>query len=181
MWVLNHIQLFVTPWTVACQAPLSMEFSRQEHWSRLPVPSPGNLPDPGVEPVFLTSPEMAGKFFTNDITREAHNIMYLHTFRSSLWQHYFSSKHSSDFSVLSSSAHCQPYKPALVSWGHHNKTPQTGWLKDQKVIFSQFWRLEVHNRHARKLGFCWRIFSYLINSHLLVLMCKPTSLVLLFL
>ena len=40
-------QLFVTPWTVACQAPLSMRFSRQEYWSRLPFPSPGDLPDPG--------------------------------------------------------------------------------------------------------------------------------------
>ena len=39
-----------TPWTVACQAPLSMEFSRQEYWSELPFPSPGDLPDPGIEP-----------------------------------------------------------------------------------------------------------------------------------
>ena len=40
----------VTPWTVACQAPLSMGFSRQEHWSGLPFPSPGYLPNPGIEP-----------------------------------------------------------------------------------------------------------------------------------
>ena len=40
----------VTPWTVACQAPLSMGFSRQEYWSGLPFPSPGNLPDLGIEP-----------------------------------------------------------------------------------------------------------------------------------
>ena len=39
-----------TPWTVACQAPLSMGFSRQEYWSGLPLPSPGNLPNPGIEP-----------------------------------------------------------------------------------------------------------------------------------
>ena len=50
-----------TPWTVACQAPLSMEFSRQEYWSGLPFPPPGDLPDPGVEP---TSPALAGGFFT---------------------------------------------------------------------------------------------------------------------
>ena len=42
---------FVTPWTVACQAPLSVEFSRWEHWSKLPFPSPGDLPDPGMEPM----------------------------------------------------------------------------------------------------------------------------------
>ena len=45
------VQLFVTPWTVALQAPLSMGFSRQESWSGLPFPPPGDLPDPGTEPV----------------------------------------------------------------------------------------------------------------------------------
>ena len=47
---LNHLQLFATPWTVACQAPPSMGFSRQEYWSGLPFPSPGDLPNPGIEP-----------------------------------------------------------------------------------------------------------------------------------
>ena len=44
------VQLFATPWTVAYHAPLSMGFSRQEYWSGLPLPSPGDLPDPGIEP-----------------------------------------------------------------------------------------------------------------------------------
>ena len=48
----SRIQLFATPWTIACQAPLSMEFSRQEHWSGLPCP-PGDLPNPGIKPVSL--------------------------------------------------------------------------------------------------------------------------------
>ena len=46
----SPVWLFATPWTVACQAPLSMEFSRQEYWSALPFPSPGDLPNPGIEP-----------------------------------------------------------------------------------------------------------------------------------
>ena len=50
----SHVPLFVTPRTVAHQAPPSMEFSRQEYWSGLPLPSPGNLPDPGIEPVSPT-------------------------------------------------------------------------------------------------------------------------------
>ena len=50
--LLNCIQLFKTPWTVACQAPLSMGFSRQEYWSGLPVPSPGALPYPEIKPAF---------------------------------------------------------------------------------------------------------------------------------
>ena len=47
---LSHVQLFATPWTVAYQVPQSMGFSRQEYWSGLPFPSPGDLRDPGIEP-----------------------------------------------------------------------------------------------------------------------------------
>ena len=54
---------FVIPWTVACQAPPSMGFSRQEYWSGLPFPSPGDLPDPGIEP---ESPALAHVFFTTE-------------------------------------------------------------------------------------------------------------------
>ena len=50
--------LFATPRTVACQAPLSMGFSRQEYWSGLPCPPPGDLPDPGIEPMSLVSPAL---------------------------------------------------------------------------------------------------------------------------
>ena len=64
---LSRVQLFATPWTVACQAPLSMEFSRQEYQSGLPFPPPGHLPDPGIEPV---SPALAGRFFTTSTTWE---------------------------------------------------------------------------------------------------------------
>ena len=48
--LLSHVQLFVTPWTVARQAPLSMKFCRQEYWSGLPFPPPEDLPNPGTEP-----------------------------------------------------------------------------------------------------------------------------------
>ena len=54
--MLCHIQLFVTPWTVACQAPLSMGFLGQEYLSGLPLLSPGDLPDPGIEPTSPASP-----------------------------------------------------------------------------------------------------------------------------
>ena len=55
---LLHIQLFATPWTVAHQSPLSMGFSRQEYWSGLPFPAPGNLPNPGIEPASVASPAL---------------------------------------------------------------------------------------------------------------------------
>ena len=58
---------FATPWTVAYQAPLSMEFPRQEYWSGLPFLSPGDLPDPGIE---LATPELTGRFFTTERMKE---------------------------------------------------------------------------------------------------------------
>ena len=58
---LSRVRLVATSWTVAHQAPLSMGFSRQEYWSGLPLPPPGDLPKPGIEPV---SPASAGAFFT---------------------------------------------------------------------------------------------------------------------
>ena len=54
-----------------CQAPWPKGFSRQEYWSGLPCPPPGNLPDPGIEPASLKSPELAGGFFTTSATWEA--------------------------------------------------------------------------------------------------------------
>ena len=60
----SRVRLFVTLWTVAHQDPLSMDFSRQECWSGLPCPPPGDLPNPGIEPASLLSPALAGGFFT---------------------------------------------------------------------------------------------------------------------
>ena len=64
-------RLFGTLWTVDHQSPLSMGFSRQEYWSGSPCPSPGDLPDPGIEPKYLMSPELADGFFTTSDTWEA--------------------------------------------------------------------------------------------------------------
>ena len=64
------VLLFATPWTVACQAPLFMGFSRQEYWGKLPCPLPGDLPDPGIEPKSPLSSALAGKFFTTSTTWE---------------------------------------------------------------------------------------------------------------
>ena len=68
---LSRVQLFGTPWTVARQAPLSMGFFKQEYWSGLPFPSPGDLPDLGIKPASFASPALAGRFFTTSTTWEA--------------------------------------------------------------------------------------------------------------
>ena len=61
--VLSRVRLFATLWTVAHQAPLSMGFPKQEYWSGLPFPSPGDLPNPVIKP---GSPTLAGRFFTTE-------------------------------------------------------------------------------------------------------------------
>ena len=76
MYVLSRIscdQLFATPWTVACQAPLA----RQEYWSGLPCPPPGDLPNPGTEPEYLMCPAMAGGFFTTSTAWKPIDIIYV--------------------------------------------------------------------------------------------------------
>ena len=66
----SHVWLSATPGTIACQAPLSMGFSRQENWSGLPFPPPRHLPNPGVEPASHLSPALAGGFLTTSTTWE---------------------------------------------------------------------------------------------------------------
>ena len=68
--LLSRVQLFMTPMTVACQASLSMGFSRQEYWSGLPSPPLGDLPDLGIEPMSLTSSALTCRFFTTSTTWE---------------------------------------------------------------------------------------------------------------
>ena len=77
--VLSHVWLLVTPWTVAHQPPLSMEFSRQAYWSRLPFPPPGDLPHPGIEPA---PPALAGGFFTTEPPGKPNDI-WLHRLKYS--------------------------------------------------------------------------------------------------
>ena len=73
---LNHLRFFVTSWTIAPQAPLSMGFPRQEYWSGLPFPSPEDLLNPGIEPA---SPAMAGGFFIIVSPGKPQNYVYVHS------------------------------------------------------------------------------------------------------
>ena len=66
--LLSHVQLFSAPWTLAGQAPLFVEFSRQEYWGGSPFPTPGDLPNLGIKPA---SPALAGGFFTISVFWEA--------------------------------------------------------------------------------------------------------------
>ena len=82
-------------WTIAHQAPLPMGFSRQEYWNGLPCPSPGDLPDPGIEPTFLMSPALAGTFFTTSATWETliiFNLISLELNMQRLWKEWAASE-----------------------------------------------------------------------------------------
>ena len=74
----SHVSFSATLWIVACQAPLSMGFSRHDYWSRLLCPLPRDLPEPGIEPAFLVSHALAGRFFMTSATWEAqaYNVAY---------------------------------------------------------------------------------------------------------
>ena len=73
----SRVWLFATPYTAAVQASLSVEFSRQEYWSGLPCPPPRGLPNPGIKPVSLRSPALAGVFFTSSTTWKALEMAYM--------------------------------------------------------------------------------------------------------
>ena len=72
----SYVRLFATLRTTAHQAPLFMGFPRQEYWSGLPYPPPGDLPDPGIESAFLMSSALAGGFFTPSATRKSQFSLY---------------------------------------------------------------------------------------------------------
>ena len=76
--LLSPVKLFATPWTVACQASLSMGFSRQEYWSGLPFPPPGYLPDPRMK---FMSPALAGGFFTTEPPEKPIPLLYTKSYR----------------------------------------------------------------------------------------------------
>ena len=78
MKLLSQVQLFATPWTVAHQAPQSMDFSRQEYWSGLPFPFPGDLLNPGIEP---GSPALQADALLSEPPGKPNNIGYQMQFR----------------------------------------------------------------------------------------------------
>ena len=78
--VLSCVQLFMTKWTEACLAPLSMEFSRQEYWRKMPFLIGEDLPNSGIQPMSVLSPALANGFFTTSITWEAQCILCQPTF-----------------------------------------------------------------------------------------------------
>ena len=131
---------FATPWTVAHQASLSMEFSRQEYWSGLPFPPPGYLPNPGMEPASLAFRALAGRFFTTapsgkPLERETGQLIrmsrmdtqYKAHARSTYWLYCFSSCRV--ISVILKTVLGEPKVPTLpFSYSREGKAGEQGDL-----------------------------------------------------
>ena len=110
---LSHVRLFETPWTVAYQTPLSVEFSSQEYWSGLPFPSPGDLPDPGIEP---RSPTLQADCSSSEAHRETAKICSYTPWRGSQSSLCCKGAHrhqSFDFGIIQSLLHSNP---SLLFW-----------------------------------------------------------------
>ena len=108
----SPVRLFPTPWTVAHQAPLSMAFPRQEFWSELPFPSPGNLPGPGIKPM---SPALAGRFFTTEAPGKPE---YLYSGKNNLKDWLQSLANIMLDSSIPVTAHTQSVQSFCITWIH---------------------------------------------------------------
>ena len=131
---LSRVRLFVTSWTLAYQAPPSMGFSRQEYWSGLPFPSPGDLRDPGTR-VSRT----AGRSFTIWATREALYV-YIYTYKI-IYNHVIEIKHI-----------CILYKILLIYIAHNIYVIQTIWKWN---IIQPLKRSKSY--HLQQYGWFWRM------------------------
>ena len=177
--MVSRVWLSATSWTIACQAPLSTELSRQEYWSGLPFPTPGDLPNPGIKPVSPASPASAGGFFTTRATWEAQYlsnvllVLFLCRTQTNRFQV------SSSFSREIKKVLKQPYFQSMrffffcMSFCHElqiilNNSDAVGssfsrFLMASVKVIKQFWRNSL-NICFTLIPFSFLIFNVLPNS-----------------
>ena len=148
----SHVQLFVTLWTVACETFLSIGFFRQEHWSGLLCPPPGDLPNPRTEPLSLMSPALTRRLFTTSATWEA-------KIKTRLYKFWLEEK-MYRIETLSLKL-AKPMVYALTSW--------VSWGKELSKDFTGFgWALAVAGASLRGKGndSCDLLNTYPFDRHL---------------
>ena len=140
----SRVQLHVTLWTVARQVPLCMGFFRQEYWSGLSRPPPGDFPDPGLEPSSLMSHVLAGGFFTTSATREAiyiFNCLYFEMRRSIFNRYIFFSPRALKW-VLSVFSHiCPSHWWVCKSGSIPASECKFLELRDSSVLLINYWSI----------------------------------------
>ena len=146
---LSYVWLFETPWTVALQAPLSVRFLRQGYWSGLPFPSPGDRPNPRIEPM---SPELAGRFFTNEAPGKLSYYFFILAWR------------------LRNNGHCKAIKNTMVNrLTKKSNTEIHVPLKISKSVISSFSFTTVGFRG----GLCSVLYPCFHDQLLLISQPKP--------
>ena len=149
----SPVQLFVIPWIVAHQAPLYMGLSWQEYWSRLSFYHPGHLPHPGSEAMSLTSPELAGKFFTTTPPGKPSDSCIYHQVKIQN-----NSIITSIFHILFKTIHIIfPYPPSCIpsqSPGNHNLSPTSIVLS-----FQEYCRNGIRQCILFGISFSFRIIT----------------------
>ena len=140
--------LFVTLWTVAHQAPLSMEFSRPECWSGLPFPPPEDLPNPGTEPMSLVSLALAGRFFTTEPSGKFISAA-IHTLKLSIWLQY------PMWEIL-----LQGLRPKMAFIRKHEESPRKYWHRFCEVLVL----LRNVTRICIYYGFLFGLLFYSLES-----------------
>ena len=140
---LSHVRLFAAPWIVAYQAPLSMGFSRQEYWSGLPFPSPGNLPDPGIEPkspalqadALPSKPPGKSLKFSDSITLLKVLCILLFCFWLKSFQHFLWGR--------SSVPHSSASKESVCNAGDLGSISRSGRFSGERITHSNIlaWRI----------------------------------------
>ena len=138
--LLSHVWCFAAPGTIACQAPLSMGFSRQEHWSELPCPPPVDLPNPGIEPASLMSPALADGCFTTSTTWEAQHkpVLAIIEYFIITHSHFFKSQLYSRMAVIKQKKIVNFLKSQLLSSDLYNvPCDRTGRMHKALVLTSK--------------------------------------------
>ena len=149
VFILSYIWLFETQRTITCQAPLSMEFPRQECWSGLAYPSPADLPNPGMEPTFLAAPVLVSGFLTTCTTWEALNLV----------------KYIELKSVLHTPVH-SPSVSVSPEQAFHPNLP--GHLPCQCPCPSSFWHTQTHPASlSESIHLNFGYFTHKLNSPLI--------------
>ena len=178
---LSRVQRFVTPWAVAHQVPLFMEFSSWEYWSGLPFPTPGDLPDSGIEPPSLASLVLAGGFFTTEppgkpthillqcinfpcsLVRPNLLLLLFHAhLQSSLLSVAFFSSSSSSFPSLPDHTH----QYTSILWHHPCKKPARSWWHQTRVMGGGFIK-QLFTKARTGLGKAWKlwIMTWFVQWH----------------
>ena len=144
----------MSPWTVAHQTPLSMGFSRQEYWSGLPFPSPGDLPDPEIQ---LTSPALSGRFFTTEPPWKPITVI-LNILKRSYWKFknelekkccninplFSASYFFWDFVLISSGAHILDYQELII---------KNNYFRKLDLYWNSYFQKLVINNDLKNLSF----------------------------